>query len=154
MKAKSFCEGLHGHILLQDIGDDAVQFLVSRDLNEPAQQFGAQAAMLIEIAHEHGDFSLFPAVQFAQTPDRNDPMLSRVCVSVVGHQRHLPVVVDEAHADETLVRDARIQAEEVEVSQVDALLGPAPEIFQMQRRSSAKSCRRGHPLAALPEYAA
>ncbi len=123
MKAKSFCEGFHGLILLQDIGDDAVQFLVSRDLDEPAQQFGAQAAMLIGVAHEHGDFSLVPAVQFAQTPNRNDPILSRVCVSVVGHQGHLPVVVDEAHADETLVRDARSQAEEVEVSQVGALLG-------------------------------
>ena len=44
-------------------------------------------------------------------------------VLVVGHQRHLAVVVDEADPGQPLVGDAPAQLQGLEVAQVDGVLG-------------------------------
>ena len=52
---------------------------------------------------------LVPAAQLAQPADGEDLVLVGLRVKVVGHQRHLAVVVDEADARQPLVRDARLR---------------------------------------------
>ena len=65
---------------------------------------------------------LDPATALASlTPGSNVPLAARGVVTL-RHERHLAVVVDEAHARETLVLGALLQFHPVEVAQVHATL--------------------------------
>ena len=78
--------------------------------DQPAEQLGAEALALLGVGDEDGELGLVRAAQLAQAADGEDRRARPVGVALLGHQRHLAVVVDEADARQPLVRDALARA--------------------------------------------
>src|SRR5690606_28301777 len=58
-----------------------------------------------------------------EAPDPDDLRLSAGRIAMLGDERHLPVVVDEADAGQALVRRPLVELQIAEVARVDRLVG-------------------------------
>ena len=59
-------------VLGEDVADDPLERLVAADLDEAAEQLGAQPLALETVADEQGELGLVRAAQLAQPADAED----------------------------------------------------------------------------------
>src|SRR5208283_3443099 len=113
----------HATALRQDFGSDIAQLLIAADGDELMEDLGTQSTLLELVADQEGDFGLSGAILAAQVPHGDDLAFPGLRVLVVGHQRDLAVVVNEADPDHPLVGDAPAQLRGVKVAQVEGDFG-------------------------------
>src|ERR1035441_2478062 len=70
LEAELFGDLLHGAVFGQDVGDDGLHALAFADVDEAAQQLGAEALLLLVVADDDGEFGsrLLPAPRTASLP--------------------------------------------------------------------------------------
>src|SRR5690554_6697563 len=95
VEAEFSADPLHGGVLGKNISDDAVKFLLARNIDEPTEQFGAEALPLLRIPDDECELGVTRPGKLRKTTDRRDTPPSVVILNL-GHERHLTVVVDEA----------------------------------------------------------
>ena len=108
-KSESLANFLHGAILRQDVGRDAIQLLGASDFDQTPYELEPQALALDGIGHNGRELGLPQRMLFGEPADAQDLPLARERVAPLGYQRHFTVVIDEADAHETLVCDTLIE---------------------------------------------
>src|SRR5215212_5559171 len=124
MEAELLRDALHGVVVEEDLCRDTPQMLGAADLEETAQEQGADAPALEAVADEDRELSLVgDGAAAAEAGYAHDLTLFGLGVGPFGDERHLAVVVDKADARQALVCRALVEVHHVEVAHVDALFG-------------------------------
>src|SRR5579871_3640128 len=95
--------------------------LFASHTNHAPQQLAAQPAVLIVVGDDDCDLSFIGANYSVHAPDAND--LVALSILYFCYQGELAIVIAETDANQTFVRDARLQTERAEITQIHAPVG-------------------------------
>src|ERR687897_3496176 len=122
VEAEFLRDVLHGAVVEEYLRCDTTQPLGAGDLEEAAQEQGADAPALEAVADEDGELSLVgDSAAAAQAGYAHDLTFPRLWIGVFGDQRHLAVVIYKADARQALVGRALVEVHHVEIAHVYAL---------------------------------
>ena len=106
-EAELFADVLHGVIVRQNLPDDARQFFRATHGDELLEQLKTEALILPVVVDEHGEFRLVRAVLLAQPTDAENQFFAVILRRFqLRHERNFAVVIVEANALQSFVRDA------------------------------------------------
>src|SRR5829696_852262 len=115
-------DALHGAVVEEYLRCNTTQILGAGDLEEAAQEQGADAPALEAVANEDRELSFVgDGAAAAQAGYAHDLAFPRLWIGVFGDQRHLAVVVYKADACQAFVGRALVEVHHVEEAHVDAL---------------------------------
>src|SRR5262249_28086286 len=109
-----FADGAHVLVHAEHDRVDPVEALVAGELEEPAAELGAEALVLVVVAHDRGHLGGVRAVLLRETAHGHD--LWRGLLGPDCDKDHLAVVIDETDAGEALMRDPLRQLDRGEVA--------------------------------------
>ena len=139
VKPSSIAQALHPDVGAEHVGVDARHPLAARDLHQAAEQRASDPAPLPGIAHQQRELGAVAPVAIAAQPShRRDRPAARRRADL-RDEGQLAIVVDEAGADQPLVRGPRVELERVQVAEPDALFRERAD----ETRSAAARRRAG-----------
>ncbi len=110
---------LHPLVFNKDITDQALEFFVLAELDQSPEQFCAKTLALELVGDEHGYFGLICTIEFDEVAYANNLALPCLRVCILADKSHLPVVVNETHADQLFVGDSLAQTQRVQPTEID-----------------------------------
>src|SRR5271165_5187973 len=106
----------HTVVFMQNCRGKVPDLLVPGEANQEPYQFASHAPALEQVANDDGHLG-FTRLSGLHQPTNADDVLS-----VLGDERHLTVVVDEADARQPFMIDPLLELHPMEIAQVDRAL--------------------------------
>jgi hypothetical protein len=103
---EAFEYGAHAVIVYHRRSHHTIEVLVSRHLDESANELASDSVPLILVRNEHSDLSLVLPRQLRQACHCQNLSLGGTGIPPLGDENHLAIVVDKADASERVVRRA------------------------------------------------
>ena len=118
-EAEFLTDRLHSMVLNKHTASEALEVFIAPELDQLSQHLGSHSLALELVCNEQGDLSALRAVGFDELTHAKNLLLPGLRILVGGDEGHLPVVVNETHADQLFVGDSLTQTQCVQPTEID-----------------------------------